>query len=478
MNVRARDSRTADLFAAELAAASPPAPASAPTPIPIPAAAPPPPAPPAARAAPPRRPSLWYAVLFPELLDAPAAPQRLVHLARRAQRYTSLVSLEPPAALLLEIRGSLRLFGAPDALRARIDADWAHAGLRARSAAAPSPLAALWLARAGASITVEDPAALAGRLASLPLACTGWEAPRLERLRAIGIVRLGELLRLPRAGLARRFGPALLAELDAALARVGSPRRAFVPPERFAARRDFEVEIEETARLAAALAPLVERCARFLCARRAGVQRLQLRLWHRTAPATRVTLGFAGVTGDPRRLQRVLEERLSQLVLVAPVRAAALASGALESLPGESGDAFGGAATSAAALPLIERLRARLGEHAVYGVAAIAEHRPEVASRRVREPGLADARPPLEAMGVPRPVLLLPTPRRLAASPAADARPCDWRLERGPERIESGWWDGADVARDYYVACDRRGARGWIFQERRDRHWYLHGLFA
>ena len=477
MSARARDSRTADLFAAELAAASVPVPAPKPVAVPPP---PVPPVPPAARPSPQRRP-LWYAVLFPALLALPAPQERLHRLAHRAQRYTPLVSLEPPAALLLEIRGSLRLFGPPDALQARIDADWARDGLRARSAAAPSPLAALWLARAGASIVIEDPAALAGRLAALPLACTGWDAPRLERLRAIGVSRLGELLRLPRAGLARRFGPALVAELDVALARASAPRRAFVPLERFAARRDFEVGIEEAARLAVALAPLVERCARFLRARRAGVQRLQLRLWHRAAPVTRVTAGFAGVTGDPRRLQRVLEERLSRLALAAPVRAAALVSGPLESLSGGSDDAFGGAGGAtehAAAPPLIERLRARLGEHAVYGVAAIAEHRPEGASRRVREPGVAAARPPIDAAGVPRPMLLLPSPQRLAAGSAADARPSDWRLERGPERIESGWWDGADVARDYYVARDRRGARGWIFQERRGRDWYLHGLFA
>ena len=469
MGVRARDSRTADLFAA----------ASVPVPASTPVAASPPPVPPAARPGPPRRPPLWYAVLFPELPALPAPQERLHRLACRAQRYTSLVSLEPPAALLLEIRGSLRLFGPPDALRARIDADWARDGLRARSAAAPSPLAALWFARAGVPIVVEDPAALAGRLAALPLACTGWDAPRLERLRAIGVSRLGELLRLPRDGLARRFGPALLAELDAALARVRAPRLAFVPLERFAARRHFEVEIAETARLAVALAPLVERCARFLRARRAGVQRLELRLWHRAAPVTRVTVGFAGVTGDPHRLRRVLEERLSRLALAAPVRAAALASGALESLSGGTDDAFGGAGVGpVAAPPLIERLRARLGEHAVYGVAAIAEHRPEIASQRVREPGVAGARPPLDAGSVPRPMLLLPTPRRLAAGTVADARPSDWRLERGPERIESGWWDGADVARDYYVARDRRGIRGWIFQERRGREWYLHGLFA
>jgi protein ImuB len=62
--------------------------------------------------------------------------------------------------------------------------------------------------------------------------------------------------------------------------------------------------------------------------------------------------------------------------------------------------------------------------------------------------------------------------------------PCDashLHFEDGPECIESGWWDGHDVARDYYVARDRRGARLWIFRNRRETDpagWFVHGWFA
>jgi protein ImuB len=52
------------------------------------------------------------------------------------------------------------------------------------------------------------------------------------------------------------------------------------------------------------------------------------------------------------------------------------------------------------------------------------------------------------------------------------------RLESGPERIETGWWDGQDVRRDYYVACNANGRRVWVFSDRRSGHWYLHGLFG
>jgi protein ImuB len=63
-----------------------------------------------------------------------------------------------------------------------------------------------------------------------------------------------------------------------------------------------------------------------------------------------------------------------------------------------------------------------------------------------------------------------------------DGHPCRdgmLTLECDRERIESGWWDGRDVARDYYVACDRQGARLWIYRELTGaRRWLLHGIFA
>jgi protein ImuB len=125
---------------------------------------------------------------------------------------------------------------------------------------------------------------------------------------------------------------------------------------------------------------------------------------------------------------------------------------------------------------LVERLRARLGHQAVHGLACVAEHRPE-AAWRVQEP-LPSAPSPARVgegwgEGPARPLWLLDVPE-----------PCDERrLEflEGPECIESGWWDGHDVARDYYVARNRHGARMWVFRNRRETDppgWFLHGWFA
>jgi protein ImuB len=323
------------------------------------------------------------------------------------------------------------------------------------------------------------------------------------------------LLRLPRAGLARRLGPAAVLDLDIALARQLAPRRAFVPRERFRGRCDFETEIENVAYLERALEPLIERCARFLRERQAGVQTLRLKLRHRTGPATCVHLGLASVTSERHRLMDVLRQKLTRLDIEAPVRGTELISGSLQPLSAASLDAFArvgaGAGTGAGygrdSVPqLVERLRARLGEDAVYGLCSIPEHRPEAAWKRVQELRLASASKVGGRMtdegtidqGMPRPVWLL--------SELLPLEP-QWHessviLEQGPERIESGWWDGKGVARDYYVArqcggwkpkptpagrpqgegqdgpSQSHGARLWVFQERRSKRWYLHGVFA
>jgi len=120
----------------------------------------------------------------------------------------------------------------------------------------------------------------------------------------------------------------------------------------------------------------------------------------------------------------------------------------------------------------------------VYGVVSVAEHRPEAAWRRVHELRPASALRAIgmgaggtRVSGMPRPVWLLDEPVPLAVNLQQLCREGSI-LEQGPERIESGWWDGKDVVRDYYIARQLHGARWWVFRERRTRCWYLHGMFA
>jgi protein ImuB len=323
----------------------------------------------------------------------------------------------------------------------------------------------------------------------LPLAALRWPQETLERLARMGVRTIGQVLRLPRAGFARRFGTDSLAMLDRLTGRGPDPRDRFHARERFRRRREFNYELESHEALLGALAPLLEELGKFLQARQCGVMKLECVLRHRHAEPTVCVLGLAAPVADVRRLTELLGERLRALVLPEPVRACELRSSSLvvrvlssNSVwqPGEHGGSAG-----AEAPELIERLRARLGPEAVYGLQVLPGHRPEVAWARAVVPARAPATPKDEVhTHVPwpafrRPLWLLPEPKLLPERDGLPRRRGPLRLLGEPERIETGWWDGGDIARDYYTALDLHGVRLWVFRERTAPHrWFLHGVFG
>lgn len=49
----------------------------------------------------------------------------------------------------------------------------------------------------------------------------------------------------------------------------------------------------------------------------------------------------------------------------------------------------------------------------------------------------------------------------------------------GPERLESGWWRGPSMRRDYYRIETNDGAWWWIYRDLSNKgHWFLHGMFG
>lgn len=405
----------------------------------------------------------------------------LARLAQLAQRFTPRVSLAPPDGLLLEVKGSLHLFGGAAPLQRAFLTACMSAGVRPALSFAPTPLAALAGARAGSTFKVMSDAQLIGALTPLPLAVLRWPPRVLERLAKMGVRCVGQALRLPRAGFARRFGPEQLASLDHLVGRRADLRRSFRIPERFRARHGFTYELEQHGAILAALNPLLQSLGEFLQARQCGITELRCRLRHRHAPATLCVLKLSAAEADPQRLSALLGERLAALALPEPVRACELRSGELvpraflaDALwqPGEHG---GGACAQAPAF--IERLRARLGVEAVYSLQLQAGHRPEAASRRAELDATESKTAPWPAFR--RPLWLLPAPQTLAEIDGLPRRRGPLRLCGESERIESAWWEGEGVARDYYRAVDVRGTRLWIFRERTQPHrWFLHGVFG
>lgn len=396
--------------------------------------------------------------------DPSAECESLAGLAVWAGRFTPSVSLSPPDGLLLEISTCLSLHRGLANLLKQARSGVGEMGYAARMACAPSSHGAWLLAKAEIEKAVRDSARLEQILAALPVALLDQPPAVLEGLERVGAQTLSDCLRLPRGGMARRFGQALVDELDLALGRLPEARAFFVPPASFERSLELPAPVHAAEALQFAACRLLPELEGFLTLRQAGVQELELVCRHERRDPTVVKLGFAKPTRDTGRTQLLLRETLGRTRLPAAVHTIVLHAPRVLPLSASCGDLFQKSREADGDL-LLERLRIRLGKDAVYGVETAADHRPERAWRPCQEQGGAAA-----AANRHRPLWLLPRPL-----PCHDGR---LKLKTGPERIESGWWDGGDVTRDYYVAEDGNGAQLWVYCDRASGEWYVHGVFA
>jgi protein ImuB len=328
-------------------------------------------------------------------------------------------------------------------------------------------------------------------LSVLPLHCLDWPVSVTESLRGMGITCVGDCLRLPRAGFARRFGAARLLQLDRALGRLADPRESYRFAERFCALHDLDEELDNCELLLQVCRQLLQKLEQFLLTRQMQVQRVQFSFFHLRTATTHRMLGSAQAGRNADHWFELLEIQFDRMTLPEAVISIRLRAG-----PGQ----LSSSATDSLLLApstksrsgsiacLVERLNARMGEASVRGVATVAEHRPQYAWRPV---SVHDATPcgttmagcgnedpkPLKLW---RPLWMLKEPERLASK---DARPLyqgPLTLVDGPERLESGWWDDDGIARDYFVALTVKGVHLWIYQDRNTKKasWYLHGIFG
>lgn len=410
-------------------------------------------------------------------------------------QFTPAVSLQAPDSVVLDIHASLRLFGGQARLIERVRAGLRELGFSTHLGIAPTATAAWLLARWRDGLCIEHESMLAGGLADLPIHLLAAAGTHQEALAAIGVHRFADLARLPRAGLARRHGTALLFEIDTALGRQAEPRRWFQAPERFAVRLELLAQVERSEALLFAAQRLLLQLCGWLAARRAATRSVLLTAEHESgrhacAP-TCIELRLSQPSREPQRLITLLREQLVRLVLPAPVHTLHLECDQVVTLPGQHGELFPTHASEAEGLArLIERLQSRLGRDQVQRLLLVADHRPEAAYRvdpidhpdRPRPKSGGDtAQPSIPLPGMPRPLWLLHEPLQLAER---QHRPW-WRgpltLLSGPERIETGWWDAHLVQRDYFIAEGDSGCV-WIYRARTvqgtESGWFLQGVFG
>jgi protein ImuB len=399
--------------------------------------------------------------------DRAAEQRALQRLAAWCYQYSSQVCVpRDRPGVWLEAAASERLFGPPAILAQRLERELGRLGYHALGGSAPT-MEAAWLA-AGEGAHIEAGNRIRRRLGPLPLQSLHLEPVQIRAMERMGFRRLRDLWRLPRKALTRRFGPALPDYLDRLLGIRADPRALYRPPDRFSGHLDLPAEAHTSQALLFPLRRLLEELCGVLRGGDRAVQSLRIYLLYEDVDRSVLELGLQSPTRNPARLLSVLHERLERLRLPAPVRALRLDAPRLLKFEAGQQTLFrdSPAERRQDIEQLIERLQARLGHGAVAGLTGVEDHRPEY-SWRTRT---LDESPRCTALAH-RPAWLLQAPRRCAIE--------NYEILAGPERIESGWWDGRDCRRDYFIVRDRHGCMLWAYHEYKpSRGWYLHGIFA
>ena len=464
------------------------------------------------------------------LVDAARDAQTLTAVVHAALAFTPMVAIEPARlvstagtaasadTVLLDVQASLRYFGGLPALLARLHAALAPLGHRLHTASAPTALGAALLARIHPQLHCADLAATCGALAAAPVWLIGPGREHWEALQGMGLRTIADLRMLPRSGLARRFGEAVLSELDRATGTRPDPREPIRLAPTFDSRLELFARADTTEQLLHGAGVLLARLVAWLAAQHAFVRRFSLVMeherHHRTAAQTPATTALEIALAEPSRdaahLLVLLRERLAQLQLPAPTLDLRLHADDIARRAAPNSELFPTPQTEQDGLTrLIERLQARLGPAQVLRLETVADHRPERASRlcvadarlrtgpaggmagparsvrnthgapsvRATQNAPADPNAAAAAAAV-RPVWLLAHPEPLterATGPTLGGQPL--QLLSGPERIESGWWDAGLAERDYFIAQLPGGALVWVYRARLPVQGAVHGWF-
>jgi protein ImuB len=399
--------------------------------------------------------------------DTEAEQRALQRLAAWCYQYSNQVSVpDDRNGLFLEAGASERLFGKPETLGLRLGRELGQLGYHVMTGSAPTPEAAWLAAREG--LHIRSTGHIRQQAGPLPLGRLQLDAAQRLAMERMGFRVLRDLLRLPRKALTRRFGPSLPGYLDRLLGIQPDPRALYQPPETFASRLELPAEISAGQALLFPLKRLLNELCGVLRGGATAVQSVQIVLGHEDHDDTLLELGLQSPTQDPARLVTVLRERLERMRLPGPVREIRLEAPHLLKFSAGQHSLFGDtpAERQQGIEQLAERLQARLGRDSVAGITGIEDHRPEYSWRTRALDEQADC-----TALAHRPSWLLPKPRRCTIE--------NYEILAGPERIESGWWDGRDCRRDYFIVRDGHGSTLWAFHEYKPhRGWYLHGIFA
>lgn len=435
--------------------------------------------------------------------DPQADRQGLRQLAVRCQQFSPIVGLEAaaePDCLFLDVTGLGSLHGGEQNLAHDVDQAFGRRGYTVRAAIADT-LGAAWavahfVTRHG-ECSIIAPGGNFDVLCPLPVEALRLPDRTVQRLKQVGVSTVGQLATLPRASLSSRFDRSLLQRWDQATGAVQEMVVAYRPPPPLEVQWTLEHPTMRREVVEQVLVCLVERLAKQLVQQNQEALELLCQLDCADSRTARIEVGLFRATANVEHLRQLIHMQLERLVLPGPLHHIGIRAVTTVARQEHQHQLLGDDARDVPRelAGLIDHLSSRLGRDHVVGACRQADAQVEYAYRDVpltgrrwkgsRNPG------PVKPRAIFRPgqrPLWLPVPplpvEVIAVAP--EGPPVSFVYQRrqhrvvrhwGPERIETGWWRGPSVRRDYYRVEDQQGNRFWLFRRRSDQKWFLGGIF-
>jgi protein ImuB len=427
---------------------------------------------------------------------APAQEQKaLQSLARWCYQFTSAVSVEAPDKLLLELQGSLTLFGGLHALLLCIQQGIHAQGYSLATGLASTPKAASLMSYS--KVQASDYINSSGRglapekfttlLNALPVSTLNTSEQIIAKLCRTGFESLNDVLHLPYAAAGKRYGKAFVLYLQQVLGEVSDPQSTIHLPESFTESLHFMQGITETEALLFPMQRLLSLLCTYLRIRQLHCTTFTCLFEHQSGQGgtqiQTLKLGFAQPQNNLKHFMVLLGIKLENFKITAPVESITLQANRLCKAEQASATLFPGfdlAADDNTLRLLFDKLSARLGTNAMYGLCMQDSHIPEYAwqTRPDLNPAARHKKPvPYQVKTSQRPIWFLNKPLPLQCRHHQLYWHGKLELIEDTERVEGNWWH-KPVQRDYFVARREDGTCCWIFQDRLTRHWFIQGLFG
>lgn len=438
--------------------------------------------------------------------------EKLNTLCAWAYRYTSHISVYNTHTLLLEIGRSLAFFKGISSMQNLILADLERLAVDAQYGLANTPKAAHLLSFGSQQqwqCHDSKNALKQSRLEHLAI-----PEKTLTQLKSCGFSLLKDITVIPKMQLGARFGKPFILYLDQLMGKAADPQNLHCTPEKFNASIDFAEPISNRIWIQQQIDRLLNDLLTFTNSRQLICRSLTWKFFNENNRlAQSITIGLNMSTLKLRNLQELTELKLSTLALKWTFSNIELSSEELIPKNLFHQDLFNPTADQEEFNQLTDKLSSRLGNTAIYKLAIADEHLPEFANERCYFSSQAVSKTMSKAMSktVPKntsqkvsecshseyttqnlnqpgaeqlsteqqdePTWLLRTPQKLSTYSGQPEHNGALTFIHGPNRISSHWWQALQ-SRDYYIARQSTGRLLWVYYERSQKNWYLHGLYG